>query len=65
MSFKHIMWSFRLHEYICIFAYVYMCTPKRKQPCIFIGRTEAEALILGLPDAKNGLIGKDFAAGKD
>ena len=34
---------------------------------MFIGRTdaEAEAPILGLPDAKNLLIGKDPDAGKD
>ena len=37
------------------------------QPCIFIGRTdaEAEAPILWLPDGKSGLIGKDPDAGKD
>ena len=41
--------------------------PKGNQSCIFIGRTdtEAEALILWLPDAKNLLIGKDPDAGKD
>ena len=41
--------------------------PKRKQPWIFIGRTDAEAAapILWLPDAKNQLIGKDPDAGKD
>ena len=41
--------------------------PKGNQPWIFIGRTdaEAEAPILGLPDAKSRLIGKDPAAGKD
>ena len=35
--------------------------------CVFIGRTdvEAEAPILGPPDAKNWLIGKDPDAGKD
>ena len=37
------------------------------QSWIFIGRTdaEAEAAILGPPDAKNWLIGKDPDAGKD
>ena len=41
--------------------------PKGNQPWILIGRTdaEAEAPILWLPDAKNGLNGKDFDAGKD
>ena len=41
--------------------------PKRNQSWIFIWRTdaEAEALILGLPNAKNLLIGKDPDAGKD
>ena len=41
--------------------------PKGNQPRIFIGRTDAdaEAPILWLPDAKNGLTGKDPDAGKD
>ena len=41
--------------------------PKRNQPWIFIGRTDAEAEtpILWLPDVKNWLIGKDPDAGKD
>ena len=41
--------------------------PKGNQPCIFIGRTdaEAEAPILWLPDSKSQLIGKDSDAGKD
>ena len=41
--------------------------PKENQPCIFIGRTdaEAEAPILWPPDAKSLLIGKDPDAGKD
>ena len=36
------------------------------QPCIFIGRAdaEAEAPILWPPDVKNQLTGKDTAAGK-
>ena len=40
---------------------------KGNQPCIFIGRTdaEAEALILWSPDVKSWLIGKDADAGKD
>ena len=38
--------------------------PKRNQPWIFIGRTDAEAPILWPPDAKSQLIGKDPDAGK-
>ena len=40
-------------------------SPKRKQPWIFIRRTDAEASILWLPDVKSWLIGKDPDAGKD
>ena len=41
--------------------------PKGNQPCIFIGRTdaEAEAPILWPLDTKSVLIGKDPDAGKD
>ena len=41
--------------------------PKRNQPWIFIGRTdaEAEAPILWPPDVKSWLIGKEPDAGKD
>ena len=41
--------------------------PKRNQPWIFIGRTDAKAevLILWPPDAKNQLFGKDPDAWKD
>ena len=43
--------------------------PKGNQPCIFIGRTdadaEAETPILWPPDAKSQLIGKDPDAGKN
>ena len=41
--------------------------PKRNQPWIFIGRTdaEAEAPILWPPDAKSPLTGEDLDAGKD
>ena len=39
--------------------------PKGNQPQIFIARTDAEAPILWLPDAKNRLTGKDLDAGKD
>ena len=40
--------------------------PKRNQPQIFIGRTDAEVEtpILWPPDVKNQLIGKDSYAGK-
>ena len=38
---------------------------KGNQSWIFIGRTDAEAPILWLPDGKGGLIGKDPGAGKD
>ena len=34
--------------------------PKGNQPRIFIGRTDAEAPILWLPDVKTWLIGKDW-----
>ena len=41
--------------------------PEGDQSWVFIGRTDAEAEtpILWLPDAQNGLIGKDPDAGKD
>ena len=39
--------------------------PKGDQSWIFIGRTDTEALILQLPDAKSRLIRKDPNAGKD
>ena len=39
--------------------------PKGNQPWIFIGRTDADALILWPPDGKSRLIGKDPDAGKD
>ena len=44
-----------------------LVNPKRNQPWIFIGRTDAkaEALILWPPAMKNWLIGKDSDAGKD
>ena len=38
---------------------------KENQPWIFIGRTDAEALVLWLPDGKNHVIGKGPDAGKD
>ena len=39
--------------------------PKGKQPLLFTGRTDAEALILWPPDVKSWIIGKDPDAGKD
>ena len=44
-----------------------LANPKGNQPWIFIGRTdaEAEAPVLGLPDVKSWLIGKDPDTGKD
>ena len=39
--------------------------PKGSQSWVFIGRIDAEAPILWLPDAKNQFIGKDPDAGKD
>ena len=41
--------------------------PKGDQSWVFVGRTnaEAETPILGQPDAKSSLIGKDLDAGRD
>ena len=39
--------------------------PKGLQPRILTRRTDAEAPILWLPEAKDGLFGKDPDAGKD
>ena len=39
--------------------------PKRNQAWMFIGRTDARASILWLPDAKSQLIWKDSDARKD
>ena len=46
---------------------IHLVNPKRNQPLIFTGRTdaEAEALILWPTDAKSRLTGKDANAGKD
>ena len=38
---------------------------KGNQSWIFIGKADAETLVLWPPDANNGLIGKDADAGKD
>ena len=42
-----------------------LINPKGNQLRIFIGRTDAEAVIFWSPDVKNGFIGKDSDAGKD
>ena len=39
-----------------------LINPKGNQLRIFIGRTDAEAVIFWSPDVKNGLIGKDSDA---
>ena len=39
--------------------------PKRNQPWIFVGRTDAEAPIFWSPNVKSWLTGKDFGARKD
>ena len=39
--------------------------PKGNQPRVFIGRTDAEVLIVWPPDAKSWLTGRDPDAGKD
>ena len=42
-------------------------SPKGNQPCLFIGKTDAEteAPVLWPPDAKGRVIGKDSDAGKN
>ena len=42
-----------------------LVSPKGNQPWIFIGRTDAETLILWPPDAESQHKGKDPDAGKD
>ena len=44
---------------------VKLVNSKRNKPWIFIGRTDAEAPILWLPDEKSWLTGKDTNAGKN
>ena len=39
--------------------------PKGNQPWIFIGRTNAEAPVLGSLDVNSQLIGKEFDTGTD
>ena len=57
-------------ESVMLFNHLILCNikpvnPKGNQQWIFIGRTEAEAPVLWLPDVKNWLICKDPDAGKD
>ena len=47
------------------FKEIKIVNPKRNQSWIFIGRTDAEAPILWLPDVKNWFTGKDSVTGKD
>ena len=42
-----------------------LVNPNGNQPWIFIGRTDAEAPVLWLPDAKSRITGKDSDARKD
>ena len=42
-----------------------LVNPTGNQPWIFIGRTDAEAPVLWLPDVKSQFIGKDPDAGKN
>ena len=70
---KHwkINWSFRTVvlektlESVLYSKKIKPVNPRGNKPWIFIGPTEAEALILWTPDAKSQLIGKDPHAGKD
>ena len=59
--------SHRKHQSPSVCKEVKPVNPKRNQPWIFIGRTdaEAEAPILWLPDVKSQLIRKAPDAGKD
>ena len=61
------LWCWRRLENPLDYKEIKPVNPKRKQPWIFIGRTNAEAAapILWLPDLKSLLIGKDPDAGKD
>ena len=61
------LWCWRRLESPVDYKEIKPVNPKGNQSWIFIGRTdaEAEAPILGPPDVKNWLIGKDPDAGKD
>ena len=71
MSAKELMlWTVLLEKTLerhLNFKEIKPVNPKGDQPCIFTGKTdaEAEAPILGTPDVKSQLIGKDPDAGKD
>ena len=57
----------KTHESLFDYMEIKPVNPKRNQPWIFIGRTdaEAEAPILWPPDEKGRLTGKDPDTGKD
>ena len=61
------LWGWRRLESLLESEKIKPVNPKRNQPRIFTGRTdaEAEAPIFWSPDAKSQLIGKDTGAGKD
>ena len=59
------LWCWRRLESLMDRKEVKPVNSKGYQPWIFIGRTDAEALILWPPDAKNWLTGKDCGAGQD
>ena len=65
-AFELWCWSRLLRDPQIAGRSVKLVNPKRNQPWIFIGRTDAEAQVLLLwpPDAKSWLIGKDPEAGK-
>ena len=56
---------FFAHLYQIFFIWPKYVGPQGNQPCIFTGRTDAEAEALWPPDAKNWLIRKDPDSGKD
>ena len=59
------LWCWRRLLRVLWTAGIKLVNAKGKQPWIFIGRTEAEALILWPSDAKSWLTEKDLEAGKD
>ena len=62
---KAAVWSSWQGCSVCLEGDFFSVNPKGNQPCIFTGRTDAEAPILWPPDARNWLIGKDPDAGRD
>ena len=59
------LWCWRRLLSPLVYKEIKPVNPKENQPCIFIGRTDAEAPILWPPDAKSRLIGKDLDFRKD